>query len=232
MPALGRILQVQPSELARGRLVLQEVAPLDRPSEAAMRGILPRYEPMFASSVRCGFYRLGLYARLREWRRDNDASFGPAAATRLNQTLPQLRQLLSIASCASGEAVSIESKACAPQSFYRVIVLPTAAVSRSATSARTSQPSSTRWTSTRSATVTKRRPTSSLTDIKTTRDFVSLLPATLTMTDLIRREKFTDLPRAISTEGNRRTRTKSTPPAGDAKTVRSCQGRSCRRSQA
>ena len=42
-----------------------------------------------------------------------------------------------------------------------------------------------------------------LVDSKTTRDFVSLLPLTLTMSDLFRREKFAHLPRAISEEGKR-----------------------------
>jgi len=40
-------------------------------------------------------------------------------------------------------------------------------------------------------------------DSKTTRDFISLLPLTLTMNDLFRREKFAHLPRAISEEGKR-----------------------------
>lgn len=40
-------------------------------------------------------------------------------------------------------------------------------------------------------------------DSKTTRDFISLLPLTLTMNDLFRREKFAHLPRVISTEGKR-----------------------------
>ena len=40
-----------------------------------------------------------------------------------------------------------------------------------------------------------------LVDSKTTRDFVSLLPLTLTMNDLFRREKFAHLPRAISEDG-------------------------------
>jgi quercetin dioxygenase-like cupin family protein len=40
-----------------------------------------------------------------------------------------------------------------------------------------------------------------LIDSKTTRDFVSLLPVTLMMNDLFRREKFAHLPRAISEEG-------------------------------
>ena len=39
-------------------------------------------------------------------------------------------------------------------------------------------------------------------DNRTTRDFVSLLPLTLTMEDLFRREKFGHLPKAIS-EGRR-----------------------------
>jgi hypothetical protein len=42
-----------------------------------------------------------------------------------------------------------------------------------------------------------------LIDSETTRDFVSLLPLTLTMNDLFRREKFAHLPRAISTAGKR-----------------------------
>jgi hypothetical protein len=45
--------------------------------------------------------------------------------------------------------------------------------------------------------------TATLSDSKTTRDFVSLLPLTLTMNDLFRREKFAHLPRAISEEGKR-----------------------------
>src|SRR6266480_1778882 len=45
--------------------------------------------------------------------------------------------------------------------------------------------------------------TATLIDSKTTRDFVSLLPLTLTMNDLFGREKFAHLPRAISTEGKR-----------------------------
>lgn len=48
--------------------------------------------------------------------------------------------------------------------------------------------------------------TSTLIDSETTRDFVSLLPLTLTMNDLFGREKFGHLPRAIS-EGGKRTRT-------------------------
>jgi hypothetical protein len=46
--------------------------------------------------------------------------------------------------------------------------------------------------------------TATLIDGQTTRDFVSLLPLTLKMNDLFRREKFAHLPRAIS-EGGRRT---------------------------
>jgi hypothetical protein len=45
-----------------------------------------------------------------------------------------------------------------------------------------------------------------LIDSETTRDFISLLPLTLTMNDLFGREKFGHLPRAIS-EGGKRTRT-------------------------
>ena len=45
--------------------------------------------------------------------------------------------------------------------------------------------------------------TATLNDSKTARDFVSLLPLTLTMNDLFRREKFAHLPRAISEEGKR-----------------------------
>jgi hypothetical protein len=45
--------------------------------------------------------------------------------------------------------------------------------------------------------------TATLTDSKTTRDFISLLPLPLTMNDLFRREKFAHLPRAISEEGKR-----------------------------
>src|SRR5205814_10022292 len=48
--------------------------------------------------------------------------------------------------------------------------------------------------------------TANLIDSETTRDFVSLLPLTLTMNDLFGREKFGHLPRAIS-EGGKRTRT-------------------------
>ena len=45
--------------------------------------------------------------------------------------------------------------------------------------------------------------TATLVDSKTSRDFVSLLPLTLTMNDLFGREKFAHLPRAISTEAKR-----------------------------
>ena len=45
--------------------------------------------------------------------------------------------------------------------------------------------------------------TGTLADNKTARDFVSLLPLTLTMNDLFGREKFGHLPRAISEEGKR-----------------------------
>ena len=48
--------------------------------------------------------------------------------------------------------------------------------------------------------------TATLIDTKTSRDFVSLLPLTLTMNDLFGREKFAHLSRALSEEG-RRTRT-------------------------
>lgn len=43
----------------------------------------------------------------------------------------------------------------------------------------------------------------SLIDNPTTRNFISLLPLTLTMNDLFGREKFARLPRAISEEGQR-----------------------------
>ena len=45
--------------------------------------------------------------------------------------------------------------------------------------------------------------TAPLIDSRTTRDFVSLLPLTLKMNDLFRREKFAHLPRAMSDEGKR-----------------------------
>ncbi len=48
--------------------------------------------------------------------------------------------------------------------------------------------------------------TATLIDSKTARDFISLLPVTLTMNDLFGREKFAHLPRAIS-EGGARTHT-------------------------
>jgi hypothetical protein len=48
--------------------------------------------------------------------------------------------------------------------------------------------------------------TATLIDSATTRDFISLLPLTLTMNDLFGREKFGHLPRSIS-EGGKRTRT-------------------------
>jgi hypothetical protein len=43
--------------------------------------------------------------------------------------------------------------------------------------------------------------TATLIDSKTTQDFISLLPLTLTINDLFRREKFGHLPRALSKEG-------------------------------
>lgn len=45
--------------------------------------------------------------------------------------------------------------------------------------------------------------TATLIDSKTAKDFVSLLPLTLTMNDLFGREKFGHLPRPISTDGKR-----------------------------
>src|SRR5438876_9789908 len=45
--------------------------------------------------------------------------------------------------------------------------------------------------------------TATLADNKTARDFISLLPLTLTMNDLFGREKYARLPRAISEEGKR-----------------------------
>ena len=42
-----------------------------------------------------------------------------------------------------------------------------------------------------------------LADSNTARDFASLLPLTLSMNDLFRREKFAALPRAISEQGKR-----------------------------
>jgi hypothetical protein len=50
--------------------------------------------------------------------------------------------------------------------------------------------------------------TAKVIETPTTRDFISLLPLTLTMNDLSRREKFAHLPRAISSEG-KHTRTYS-----------------------
>jgi hypothetical protein len=52
-------------------------------------------------------------------------------------------------------------------------------------------------------TVNGKALTATLIDGETTRDFISLLPLTLTMNDLFRREKFAHLPRAISKEGKR-----------------------------
>ena len=45
--------------------------------------------------------------------------------------------------------------------------------------------------------------TGTLIDSETARDFVSLLPLTLTMNDLFRREKFGHLPRVIASGGKR-----------------------------
>jgi hypothetical protein len=45
--------------------------------------------------------------------------------------------------------------------------------------------------------------TATLIDSKTSRDFLSLLPLTLTMNDLFSREKFAHLPRALSEKGRR-----------------------------
>jgi hypothetical protein len=55
-------------------------------------------------------------------------------------------------------------------------------------------------------TVGSKKLTATLADSETARDFVSLLPLTLTMKDLFEREKFAHLPRAIS-EGGKRTTT-------------------------
>src|SRR5437773_11997047 len=52
-------------------------------------------------------------------------------------------------------------------------------------------------------TVNGKATTATLLDSDTTRDFISLLPLTLTMDDLFGREKFGHLPRAISTDGKR-----------------------------
>ncbi|RZL92462.1 MAG: hypothetical protein EOP82_10060 [Variovorax sp.] len=46
-----------------------------------------------------------------------------------------------------------------------------------------------------------------LIDSKTTRDFVSLLPLTLTMHDLFKRERFGALPKALSCDAGSRTQT-------------------------
>ena len=45
--------------------------------------------------------------------------------------------------------------------------------------------------------------TATMIDSKTTRDFISLLPLTLTMNDLFRREKYAHIPKAISTAEKR-----------------------------
>ncbi len=50
-------------------------------------------------------------------------------------------------------------------------------------------------------TVNDKRIAARLIDSPTARDFISLLPLTLTMNDLFKREKFGHLPRAISNEG-------------------------------
>ena len=52
--------------------------------------------------------------------------------------------------------------------------------------------------------VEKKTLTATLIDSETTRDFVSLLPLTITMNDLLGREKYGHLPRAISGRGERR----------------------------
>ncbi len=52
-------------------------------------------------------------------------------------------------------------------------------------------------------TVNGRELPAKLNNSATSRDFVSLLPLTLTMNDLFGREKFARLPRAISEEGRR-----------------------------
>ena len=46
--------------------------------------------------------------------------------------------------------------------------------------------------------------TATLAESKASRDFASLLPLTLTMNDLFRREKYGHLPRAISEDGRRK----------------------------
>ncbi|MDD2366696.1 MAG: cyclophilin-like fold protein [Desulfuromonadaceae bacterium] len=45
--------------------------------------------------------------------------------------------------------------------------------------------------------------TATMIDSKTTREFISLLPLTLNMNDLLSREKYAHLPKAISTAGKR-----------------------------
>jgi Cyclophilin-like family len=50
-------------------------------------------------------------------------------------------------------------------------------------------------------TVNGKAITATLIDSETARDFISLLPLTLTMNDLCRREKFANLPRTLSNEG-------------------------------
>lgn len=45
--------------------------------------------------------------------------------------------------------------------------------------------------------------TATMIDSKTTRDFISLLPLSLTMNDLFHREKYARLPKAISSQGER-----------------------------
>ena len=45
--------------------------------------------------------------------------------------------------------------------------------------------------------------TATMVNSKTTRDFIALLPLTLSMNDLFHREKYAHLPQAISTEGVR-----------------------------
>ena len=52
-------------------------------------------------------------------------------------------------------------------------------------------------------TVEGKELTATLIDSQTSRDFISLLPLTLTMNDLFGREKFAHLPRALSEEGRR-----------------------------
>ena len=52
-------------------------------------------------------------------------------------------------------------------------------------------------------TVNGKATTATLTQSETARDFISLLPLTLTLNDLLGREKFGHLPRAISTDGKR-----------------------------